>query len=587
MLDRLPYREIWCVDFEFSASAGERPEPLCLVARELRTGRLVRLWRDALLRMPTPPYPTDADALFVAFYASAELGCHQRLGWPLPARILDPYVEHRAATNGLPTIAGNGLLGALATCGLDGMGTEEKAEMRALALRGGPYSDEERSALLMYCQADVDALARLLLALLPAILGRVPDPTMALGQALLRGRYMAAVARMEWAGVPVDQAMLARLKLGWDGIKARLVDEINDRYGVYVDGVFGADRFAAWLAREGIPWPTLPSGSLDLTDDTFREMARAWPTVSPLRELRHALSQLRLNALAVGADGRNRTLLSPFRARSGRNQPSNAKFVFGPATWLRGLIRPPEGYGVAYVDWSAQEIAIAAVLSGDPALIAAYETGDVYLSFAKQAGLAPADAIKATHAVVRERCKSCVLGVGYGMEAETLSGRIGKPVAYARELLNLHRRTFARFWRWSDACIDQAMLHSRLLTVFGWPLHVGPQPNPRAFRNHPMQSHGAEMMRLACCLATERGLEIAAPVHDALLLVAPLDSLDDDVARLRVCMAEASRIVLDGFEVGTEAKLVRWPERYMDPRGAEMWARVTRLLDETEGREAA
>jgi hypothetical protein len=459
--------------------------------------------------------------------------------------------------------------------------------MRALALPGGPYSGDERSALLMYCQSDADALAGLLAALAPQILARGPDPMTALGQALLRGRYMAAVATIEGTGVPIDVGLLARLKTGWEGIKSRLVGEVDGRYGVF-DGIsFRAERFAAWLARERIPWPTLPSGALDLSDDTFREMARAWPAVAPLRELRHALSQLRLNALAVGGDARNRTLLSPFRARSGRNIPSNAKFIFGPSAWLRNLIRPPEGCGLAYVDWTAQEIAIAAVLSGDPALIAAYRSGDVYLAFARQAGLAPADATKATHGTARELCKAAVLGTNYGMEADTLAGRIGRPVAYARELLALHRRTYGRFWRWSDACVDQGMLHGRLTTVFGWPLHVGAQPNPRSLRNFPMQSNGAEMMRLACCLATEAGLEIAAPVHDALLLVAPLDRLDGDVARLRACMAEASRIVLDGFEVGTEAKLVRWPDRYADPRGAEMWARVTRLLDEAEGGRAA
>lgn len=199
-LDRLPYHEIWGVDFEFSAPPGERPVPICMVARELRTGRTIRVWQDELRRMSRPPYPTGPDALFVAFYASAELGCHIALNWPMPARILDLFTEFRAATNGLPTVAGASLLGALASHGLDGMASEEKAEMIALALRGGPYSGEERAALLVYCEADVDALARLLPAMLPGILARVPDPTMALGQALLRGRYMAAAARMEWNG---------------------------------------------------------------------------------------------------------------------------------------------------------------------------------------------------------------------------------------------------------------------------------------------------------------------------------------------------------------------------------------------------
>ena len=62
-----------------------------------------------------------------------------------------------------------------------------------------------------------------------------------------------------------------------------------------------------------------------MTDDTFRQMARGFPEVAPLRELRYALSQMRLSELAVGQDGRNRCLISPFRARTGRNQPSNSK----------------------------------------------------------------------------------------------------------------------------------------------------------------------------------------------------------------------------------------------------------------------
>jgi hypothetical protein len=39
---------------------------------------------------------------------------------------------------------------------------------------------------------------------------------------------------------------------------------------------FSAKRWAAYLARKGIPWPHLPSGALALDDDTFREMARAY-----------------------------------------------------------------------------------------------------------------------------------------------------------------------------------------------------------------------------------------------------------------------------------------------------------------------
>jgi DNA polymerase-1 len=208
----------------------------------------------------------------------------------------------------------------------------------------------------------------------------------------------------------------------------------------------------------------------------------------------------------------------------------------------------------------------------------AYKSGDPYLTFAKQAGAVPPGATKETHKSQRELFKACVLGVSYGMEAPSLALRIGQPLIVARDLLRAHRETYRAFWRWSDAVVDHAMLHGSLHTVFGWHIRVGENANPRSLRNFPMQANGAEMLRLACCLATERGIEVCAPVHDAVLICAPLDCLDSDVAAMRACMAEASRIVLDGFELGTDAHVVKYPERYMDPRGAVMWGRVTRLI---------
>jgi DNA polymerase I len=266
------------------------------------------------------------------------------------------------------------------------------------------------------------------------------------------------------------------------------------------------------------------------------------------------------------------------RARTGRNQPSNTKFIFGPSVWLRGLIQPAPGYGLAYIDWAQQEFGIAAALSGDNLMMEAYVSGDPYLAFAKQAGAAPKEATKATHTAVREQFKACVLAVQYGMGAEALAQRIGQPPIQARELLRLHHETYRVFWRWSDAAVDYAMLTGALHTVFGWRVQVPALSNARSLRNFPMQANGAEMLRLACCLGTERGIEVCAPVHDAVLICAPLDRLDADVGRMRDAMREASRIVLDRFELGTDVKIVRHPDRYADPRGDLMWNRVMTLI---------
>ena len=571
MLAGLPFREIWAVDFEFRAEPGENPEPVCLVAWELRSGRKVKLWRDQF--GATPPYPTGPDALLVAYYASAEIGCHLALGWPVPQRVLDLFTEFRNHTNGIPTGNGTSLLGALAFYGLDGIGTIEKDAMRALILRGAPWSAAEQAAILSYCESDVAALARLLPVMLPDI---------DLPRALLRGRSMVAAARIERTGVPIDTRTLARLRRHWFDIQDQLIAAIDADYGVFDGRSFKADRFAAWLIRSRIPWPRLASGRLDLSDEAFREVARAHPAVAPLRELRGALSEMRLADLAVGCDGRNRTLLSAFRARTGRNQPSNAKFIFGPSVWLRGLIQPPPGYGLAYIDWAQQEFGIAAALSGDPLMLDAYRSGDPYLAFAKQAGAVPSTATKATHKAARDQFKACVLAVQYGMGADALALRIGQPPIRARELLRLHRQTYRVFWRWSDAAVDHAMLGGELHTVYGWRVRVPPQANDRSLRNFPMQANGAEMLRLACCLATEAGIEVCAPVHDAVLIWAPLDRLEEDVMKMQGHMAAASRLALGGFELATDAALVRYPDRYQDDRGTVMWQRVMALLDRTE-----
>jgi DNA polymerase-1 len=356
------------------------------VARELRTGRLLRFWRNEL--PAEPPFRTDAEALFVSYYASAELGCHLALGWPMPARILDLAAEFKVATSGLPLPFGPGLLGALQAYGLDAMAADEKAAWRGIVMRGGPWSDDERRGVLTYCQADVDALEALLLKMLPGILARQRDPKIALGQALLRGRYMAAAARIEWVGVPIDTDMFARIRANWDNITMRLIEKIDQRYGVYEGKHFRRALFANYLATEGIPWPC-KDGALALDRDTFKDMARVYPGLLPLKELRVTLSEMRPSSLAVGQDGRNRAVLWAFGGKTARNAPKASRFIFGPATWLRGLIKPGRSMAVAYVDFTAQEVGIAAALSGDEALLAAYRSGDVYLAFAKQAGLAP------------------------------------------------------------------------------------------------------------------------------------------------------------------------------------------------------
>ena len=97
----LPFDEIWLVDFEFVANGGDRPRPVCMVALELRSGREIRMWEDELAGLRAAPFDTGPRSVMVSFFASAEMGCFEALGWKRPANIIDLFAEFRVETNGL------------------------------------------------------------------------------------------------------------------------------------------------------------------------------------------------------------------------------------------------------------------------------------------------------------------------------------------------------------------------------------------------------------------------------------------------------------------------------------------------------
>jgi hypothetical protein len=573
------FRAVWTLDFEFVALPGERPDPVCMVGHELKSGRTVRLFRDELRACRESPIPTGPDVLHVTFFGSAEWGCYLALGWPIPSRIVDLFAEFRLRTNFALSKAeraellprGNGLLGAAAFFGIDAMDTAEKEANRALIMDGGPWTAETRARVLNYCESDVITTARLFQAMAPGI---------DVSRALIRGRYTAAVAHMERRGVPIDVATFDRLRDRWNEIKLEIV-RADDRFGVFDGASFKEDRFNTFLVERGLWWPRFPSGRPVLDDDTFKAMVRFYPELARIRKIRQTLAETRLfDNLAVGRDGRNRTLLSPFATSTGRNAPSNARFVFGPSAWARGLIQPEPGMALAYVDYTAQEFAIAGYLSGDRAMIDAYESGrDVYLAFGARAGVVPPDATKETHGPERKLLKAAVLGSQYGLGPDGLAHQIGRSRGEARDLLEACRRASPDYWRWSAGAVRLAMATGQLHTCLGWATIVRPETRPTSLLNWPIQAHAAEMLRLACCMLTERGIRVCAPVHDAVLVEAPDDRIDAVAAETQAVLTEASEIILGGPTLRSDAQVVRFPDRLLDDDSRAFWGRLMGYLD--------
>ena len=139
-----------------------------------------------------------------------------------------------------------------------------------------------------------------------------------------------------------------------------------------------------------------------------------------------------------------------------------------------------------------------------------------------------------------------LLAVQYGMSAETLAARLGVSTFEAHEMLNQHRELFAQYWHWSDDWVQHALQTGVMRTAFGWKCRTGiTEFNERSIRNWPVQATGADILRIACILATRHGIKLLAPVHDAVLIEAPIERIEADVALMQEIMRRASRIVLN------------------------------------------
>jgi len=586
----LPFREIWCVDTEFypgpgranGGRDGDAIAPLCLVAYEMRSGRTVRLRQDEL--GPFPPYRLDADALIIGYMISAEFGTHIALGWGEPARALDPYIEFRHYVNDGAAKAEDrdkgfySIAGALRYFCEDELDVTHKRDMRDRILEGPPFTGAERQDILEYCESDVQALARLIPHIVPTV--------RSLQHALFRAKFQWTMAQTEHRGVPLDLAMLSRIRRNWDGMRLDLVMEMDRPFGIYEieDGQphWRKENFKALVRRHGMAWPRYDNGALDETDQTFREMAGKYPFIEPLRELRYSISKLRLNDLQVGSDGRNRTLLGAYGTKTARNAPSNSKFVFGPAKWIRFLITPPPGSVLIHRDYCQQEVRIAAVLSGDTALLEACESGDVYLGIASQLGFVSASMSPAELKAVRTLFKTVVLGIQYGLGSFSLAVRAGISLYEASEILARVRARFRAFESYTQRVADHAGLQLEIATPLGWIMQCPPSINPRTVRNFPIRSTGSEILHVACVLAERRGISIVAPVHDAVMVEAPAEQATDVSAALDRVMRDAAVVVLRGYELPTDVKMVAAGRRYFDERGEAMWNTVNKLIIKRE-----
>jgi len=305
------------------------------------------------------------------------------------------------------------------------------------------------------------------------------------------------------------------------------------------------------------------------------------PGIEGLHALRDSLGVITRARIPIGRDGRNRPSLFPFGAATGRN--AHSKSIYNAHAGMRSFMVFQADTIGCYLDWKTQEVAVAAALSGDEGLRDAYLAGDIYYDLARICGLTndpDRKHWKDQNPEVRSRMKALQLAIGYGMGVPSLAKGLDRHPLVASAIIEKHRQAYPRFWQWRTDMVQTAMLDRRIESAFGWPLRISSSPNKRTLYNFPMQSKGAEMLRLAAWRLCEAGIVPNMLIHDGILIEA---RSKEEIAHTIEIMHAAGRDVCNGLEVGVDVdQMLEGGARYRDKRpvAKQMWNTIMNALRE-------
>jgi DNA polymerase-1 len=209
----------------------------------------------------------------------------------------------------------------------------------------------------------------------------------------------------------------------------------------------------------------------------------------------------------------------------------------------------------------------------------------VHLGFGKRVKLVPPDATKASHREIRDKIlKPVVHGQSYGMTPYGIAAKTGKSLSWSREIDTGHQLTYPVFHCWVGDVVAQAKFDGVIHSPFGWPMAVTSATKSRTLMNYLAQSSGADMMRIAAIAATEAGIRVACPIHDAFWILAPLDQLSETIQHMVEIMIKAGEAVTGGLTIGVTVEAqIPAPKclgdiRKPDDKGHAMWGEVRNII---------
>jgi DNA polymerase I len=415
----------------------------------------------------------------------------------------------------------------------------------------GLLGEGARAASL--ADADVGKAAEVACARAAAVLRLEPEMRRMLevdGLAgLLDGLEMpiaGVLADMERTGIAIDPAFLARLSAEWEGELARLSASIHALAGREFN--INSPRQLAEILFDTLKLTpgrrTRKTGTRSTDSAVLEDLAEEHELPRLLLEYR-ALQKLKstyvdaLPGLAHPETGRVHTSFNQAVAATGRLSSSDPNLQNIPIRTDQGrLIRrafvPADGCVLLSADYSQIELRILAHLSGDPALIEAFRSGDdihrrtAAALFGVMPGLVTGE--------MRRRAKAVNFGIIYGMGPQRLARDQGVTLKEADAFIREYFARFPKVKAWIDATVALAEREGRVRTLLGRVRYFpemqttdrnARQQAIRAAVNTPIQGTAADLIKKAMVdlhrrlAVTDDGARLLLQVHDELVLEVP------------------------------------------------------------------
>jgi DNA polymerase-1 len=375
------------------------------------------------------------------------------------------------------------------------------------------------------------------------------------------------LARMELAGVAIDAAYLSEISVRME----RDLRELEQKIWAAAGEEFNVNSpiKLAQILFEKLGYPVLKKTAKTRSSSTgvevLTELAeRGYPLPKLVLEFREIakLKGTYVDALPALANARGRvhssfhqTVAATGRLSSSDPNLQNIPIRTAAGREIRRAFVAPRGSKLVVADYSQIELRILAHLSGDEALLQAFDEGqDIHRATAARIFGVPPDLV--THEM-RNAAKRINFALLYGMAAFTLGKELGVSTSEAKSYIESYFNQFPRVRDCLDGILAEARRTREVRTIFG---RIRPIPDlsasnasvrgnaERMALNAPFQGSAADVIKIAM-LRLDRALSerklrsrLILQVHDELVLEAPDEEVEPVESLVREVMEGAASL---------------------------------------------